>query len=196
MGVDRADGNKFKISQNGTPGPGNGDLMTVLTTGFVGIGTTTPGYALDVNGTIRGYGITDSSDLRLKRDVKPLVDSLARITALQGVSYVWLDPAKGLGPQIGLIAQQVEAVYPELVQVDGEGLRSLNYSHLVAPLIEAVKSLYAKLTSHDESLRELRAENARLKAAMDAQALDLARKTHALSKVESRLDALEKKAVR
>ncbi|RYZ98236.1 MAG: hypothetical protein EOP11_20960, partial [Proteobacteria bacterium] len=83
--------------------------------GNVGIGTNPPAYKLDVNGTLRGYGITDSSDIRLKRDVKPLEDSLARLLKLRGVNYFWKDQEKGKGEQIGFIAQEMEKVFPDLV---------------------------------------------------------------------------------
>jgi hypothetical protein len=84
---------------------------------IVGIGTTNPGYKLDVNGTIRGCGITDSSDIRLKNDVQPLQNDLDKILNLQGVSYYWNDSeAHGDRKQVVVIAQEVEKVYPELVE--------------------------------------------------------------------------------
>lgn len=152
--------------------------------GNVGIGTTTPGYRLDVNGTIRGFGITDSSDLRLKHDVQPLQNDLDKILKLQGVSYYWNDSdTHGTRKQVGVIAQDVEKIYPELVETDDQGMKSVNYSHLVAPLIEAVKTLYNHLRGVEDAqlnqarevaskadkaeVEALRAENAKLKARLD-----------------------------
>jgi len=128
--------------------------------GNVGIGTVTPDFKLRVEGTLRAIGITDASDSRLKKDVVPLTDSLNKVASLRGVHYKWKDPTAGPGPQIGLIAQEVERVFPELVETDSAGLKSLNYSHLVAPLIDAVKELQGEIET-------LRAENSALKVKND-----------------------------
>lgn len=138
--------------------------------GQVGIGTTTPGYKLDVNGTIRGFGITDSSDLRLKKEIKPLENDLEKIQKVQGVSYLWKDE-KNKRPQIGFIAQWVEKIYPELVETDKSGMKSINYSHFVAPIIESIKTLaqkFEKLFESDEKqnreIASLKSENKTLKS--------------------------------
>ncbi|RYZ95463.1 MAG: hypothetical protein EOP11_24880, partial [Proteobacteria bacterium] len=121
------------------------NALYVQHAGNVGVGNTTPAYKLDVTGTIRGYGITDSSDIRLKRDVKQLEDSLARILQLRGVNYFWKDQEKGKGEQIGFIAQEMEKVFPDLVSTDPQGMKSVNYSHLVAPIVESIKTIVARV---------------------------------------------------
>ncbi|WP_409480109.1 tail fiber domain-containing protein [Pseudobdellovibrio sp. HCB154] len=128
-----------------------------------GIGTTTPSYKLDVNGTIRGFGITDSSDARLKKNIMPLDFSLEKILQIEGVSYNWIDKDRSPKKQIGFIAQQLEEIYPELVETDKQGMKSVNYSHLVAPLVEAVKTLYNKITGVEREIASLKAENEELK---------------------------------
>ncbi len=111
--------------------------------GSIGIGTTAPSYKLDVNGTIRGYGITDSSDIRLKEKVQDLGLELDKIIALRTVSYYWKDREERTDKkQIGLIAQDVEKFYPELVETDDFGMKSVNYSHLISPVIQAIKELF------------------------------------------------------
>ena len=98
---------------------------------------------LTVTGACNGCG----SDLRLKRDIAPLDGALGRISALRGVRYQWqegVDEARDYpGDQIGVIAQDVEAVFPELVGTDSDGYRFVRYQKLVVPLIEAVKELAA-----------------------------------------------------
>ena len=89
---------------------------------------------------------SESSDQRWKKEIKTLDNSLNKITALRGVSYEWNHdefPNKNFseGTQIGVVAQEVESVFPELVHTDTEGFKSVSYSNLVAPLIEAVKEL-------------------------------------------------------
>ncbi|QQS59198.1 tail fiber domain-containing protein [Candidatus Peregrinibacteria bacterium] len=117
----------------------NGNVINILrTNNYVGIGTISPAYQLDVNGYIRGTNVAPS-DIRLKKDIVTLSDSLSKILHLRGVSYFWKDSEKGEEKQIGVIAQEVEKEFPELVLEDNEGMKSVNYSALVAPLIEAVK---------------------------------------------------------
>lgn len=82
---------------------------------------------------------SQASDLRLKENIAPVQDALAKIMALDGVTFRWKDNVKG--NDIGLIAQNVQEVFPELVQTDQDGMLSVNYANLVSPLIEAVKEL-------------------------------------------------------
>ncbi|MDM8562495.1 tail fiber domain-containing protein [Candidatus Marithioploca araucensis] len=117
--------------------------------GKVGIGTITPQYKLDVAGTIRGSNVSPS-DQRLKQNIQPLENALAKVDQLRGVSFEWKDAKQGTGTQIGVIAQEVETVLPELVSTDNDGYKSVAYGKLTAVLVEAVK--------------ELKAENAELKA--------------------------------
>ena len=99
---------------------------------------------LRVNGTLEftaGYAV---SDKRWKKDIKPLPDALIKVKKLNGVSYLWRRdefPEKGFaqGRQIGLIAQDVEKVLPEVVKTDSKGYKSVAYSNVVPILIEALK---------------------------------------------------------
>ena len=83
------------------------------------------------------------SDERLKDDIKPLENSLDKVLAMQGVSYKWNSGERKGQSDIGLIAQQVEEVVPEVVRektnIDGDTFKSVNYEHLVGVLIEAMK---------------------------------------------------------
>ena len=85
------------------------------------------------------------SDLRSKHSFEPLSSALADLCRLRGLRYQWADAAAGTGPSIGLIAQEVELVYPEAVSVGPDGLKGVNYAMLVAPLIEAVKQQQAQI---------------------------------------------------
>ena len=83
-----------------------------------------------------------TSDARLKKDILTIPDALTRIMQLRGVGFRWMDQEKdaAMGPQLGVIAQEVEAVFPEAVLQNKEGFKAVAYSKLVAPLIEAVKA--------------------------------------------------------
>jgi hypothetical protein len=134
---------------------------------------------LDVNGNIRAAGWPSNSDLRWKENIEPIEDPLDLVTQLRGVSYDWIDSSRGNGRQIGVIAQEVEQVLPEVVHTDSQGYKSVEYSKLVAPLIEAVKVL------KDEN-DLIRAENEALKA--ENQAL-----RERDNELEKRLTAIESK---
>lgn len=141
-------------------GPWETERMRITGDGNVGIGYTSPSYKLDVNGTIRGSNVSPS-DVRWKEQVKTLDHSLEKVNKLRGVSFEWKDKAKGTGKQIGLIAQEVEKVFPEVVSADNEGYKSVAYDKLVGVLVESIKELKAQ---KDTEIAALKAEIEALKA--------------------------------
>ncbi|MBX3034915.1 MAG: tail fiber domain-containing protein [Bdellovibrionaceae bacterium] len=161
---------------------GTGTTRLHLTGGNLGVGVTPTTYKLDVNGDVRiensatlYFGTTaicsvtgcpTPSDKRYKKDIEPLRNSLEKIQRLQGVSYDWIEAERfGNQHQVGFIAQDVEQVYPEVVHTDQRtGFKSVAYDKLVAPVIESLKALIARLSATDERVTALEAENARLKA--------------------------------
>ncbi|WP_374030120.1 tail fiber domain-containing protein [Bdellovibrio bacteriovorus] len=165
----------------------NSPRIHVNTLGNVGIGTTAPGYRLDVNGTLRAFGITDSSDVRLKRDIASLSpqQELNKLLQVEGVSYHWKNPEHGERLQLGFIAQEIEKIYPELVDTDAHGMKSVNYSHLVAPFVSALKALYAEITQLKSTVAE---KDQRIQMLENEKA----QKEKELAEIKSRLDRLEK----
>ena len=112
----------------------------VFESGNVGIADTTPTYKLDVNGTIRGFGITDSSDVRLKQEITNIDPVLDRLLQVRGVNYHWIDQDNyGSNLQTGFIAQELEQQFPDLVSTDTEGYKSIAYGKMTAVLVEAIK---------------------------------------------------------
>jgi len=107
----------------------------------VWIWTATPWYLLDVLWTIRWYWITDSSDIRLKENIENLWWQLENISKVEWVKYEWKNKNIDSWEQIWVIAQDLEKIYPQLVKTDKDWYKSVNYSHLVVPLIEALKEL-------------------------------------------------------
>ena len=101
-------------------------------------GDTRIGGDLNVDGRVRSSaGFCSGSSRRQKTDVRPLDGALATVARLQGVSFRWKDDGRR---DIGLIAEDVGAVLPEVVtDDDGTQARGLDYGRLTSLLIEAVK---------------------------------------------------------
>ncbi|MBN1258610.1 tail fiber domain-containing protein, partial [Candidatus Peregrinibacteria bacterium] len=131
---------------------------TTTNAGNVGIGKEPGNYKLDVNGTVRGTGAYVNSDARYKKNVETISNALDKVIALRGVNYEWIDPAKGDGVQLGLIAQEVENVIPEAVSTDGEGYKSLAYDRLVAVLVEAIKEQQKMIDDLRQQVEALQAK--------------------------------------
>jgi hypothetical protein len=131
------------------------DKVTIQdSSGNVGVGKTDPSYKLDVNGTIRGNNVSPS-DVRLKKEIKTIENALERVTSLRGTNFKWIDKESDNNLQMGVIAQEVEAIFPEVVSTDAQGYKSVAYGKLVAPLIEAVKELKAENEMLKAEVKEL-----------------------------------------
>jgi hypothetical protein len=113
-------------------------LANAATTSAVCYNTGTGLFSYD--GTL---GTCTISDERLKNMGPRIPNALEKLLKINGVYYTWKDPAMGKGRQIGMGAQTVERVFPELVQTDSHGTKSLDYQRLTAPIIEAIRELKA-----------------------------------------------------
>ena len=96
-----------------------------------------------------------SSDRRYKKAISPIPNALAKVTRLRGVHYSWIDPKRGKGPQIGVIAQEAEKVVPEVVHTDEKGYKSVAYGKLTAVLIEAMKEQQKQIESLKKAVAKL-----------------------------------------
>ncbi len=94
-------------------------------------------FGATFSGTVTAPNFVSSSDARLKTNVTPISDALQKVQALTGVTYTMIE---GGSREIGLIAQDVQAVAPEAV-VETEGVLRLAYGNLVGLLVEAIKDL-------------------------------------------------------
>jgi len=119
------------------------------------IGTSTNlGYKLFANGTAAGLSNWNNvSDGRLKKDVTPVINGLDKIKQLNGITFNWdktLRPDLNVDDKnhLGLIAQDVEAILPQVVTTgeDEFGTKTIAYSDIVPVLIEAIKELSAEIT--------------------------------------------------
>jgi hypothetical protein len=135
------------IANSSTPSPLiGGDFAT----GKVGINRMPTTYTLEVGGSIWANGVaitaglTTWSDARYKTDVTPFTGALSDILQIQAVRYNWRqsdfpDLNFPKGEQIGIIAQELEKILPELVTTGTDGYKSVSYEKLTPVLIEAIK---------------------------------------------------------
>jgi hypothetical protein len=144
---------------------------------------------LKIDGTITMVTVASPSDLRYKKDIRPLESSLEKVMRLKGISYEWNKDAvdgagfKG-GRQIGFIAQEMEPILPELVQTDSKGYKTLSYDKLVPVLVEAIKEQQKVI---DQKSRMLDEQQAAIKM--------LSGKLEKLDKIEAKLNRLESKNI-
>lgn len=128
--------------------PGNTSRMVLTGAGRLGVGITVPNYTVDVvgdinaSGSVRSNGTPLTSDERLKDNVQPLADTLAKVKQARGVTFAWKGEKDAA--HLGFVAQEIEAVFPDLVSewvVDGETVKCVDYARMVPVLLEAVKEL-------------------------------------------------------
>jgi hypothetical protein len=179
--VDGTDTNKWKLVVAG------GVRLTVANNGFVGIGTTVPDSPLSVVGNASktgGGSWSVFSDLRLKKNVEPLTGALDRLLQLRPVTFEYKDPQsihEAPGVQIGMIAQEVEKVFPDWVDTAPNGMKRLSIHGFEALTVQA--------------LRELRAEKETRIATLERQNTEiqkeLAASRESNRKLEARFSALE-----
>ena len=153
--------------------------VTISGLGWLGVGTTHPDAVLDVAGdfgalfengveiaqdlTVEGciylsgglLGGTCLSDARLKKNIEQFPPVLDRLVQLQPISYNWRTeefPRRHLrtARTSGLIAEEVEKVFPEMVTVDKDGYKRVNYGELQFLMLQAIRELKAE----NDSLRE------------------------------------------
>lgn len=111
--------------------------------GALGVGTTTPtttGLIRATNDVVAFY----SSDERLKDNIKKIENPIDKLENINGVEFDWI-PMEGIheneGHDVGVIAQEVEKVIPEIVETRDNGYKAVKYEKIVPLLIESIKEL-------------------------------------------------------
>jgi hypothetical protein len=140
---------------------------------------------LFANGSICSQtSITVCSDQRFKKNLMPLTNVVDKLKQLNGVYFDWrADEFKDRGfsesRQIGLIAQDMEKVFPELVIAIEDGYKSVDYTMLTAVLVEAIKEQQAQIEA-------LQSNNAELKAALTTSTKEVdALETHLKTRIQT-----------
>jgi hypothetical protein len=143
----------------------NNERLRIDLNGNVGINTASPGAGLrlDVNGNTRVTGTLTTtgdinaggdvtafttSDQRLKNNITPITGALEKIDRISGVQYDWNTELQSnrTGHDVGVLAQEIEAIIPEAVTTREDGYKAVNYEKIIPLLIQAIKELKANTT--------------------------------------------------
>lgn len=121
-----------------------GKSLSVTTSGTSTLGTTSG--EIHAGADVIAYS---SSDRKLKGNIVKIGNALDKVKAINGVNFEWKEGFESVhshkGTDIGVIAQEIEAILPEVVTTRENGYKAVKYEKLVAVLIEAVKELDAKI---------------------------------------------------
>jgi len=129
----------YSVAKTGGSFTGN---VTIPNLTISGSSVTATGATISCFALVASSDISLSSDFRIKEDIRTIENAVDITKQLRGVSYVRKDTGK-LG--IGVVAQEVEQVLPQLVATDANGMKSVAYANMVGILIEAVKELSARV---------------------------------------------------
>lgn len=118
-------------------------------------------WAGNFDGDTQARGYYNSSDARLKKDIVDMPQSLARILKLRPVTYRWKSDGAERPLQLGLIAQEVQKIAPEVIRTDAKtGMLSINYVELLPVVIKAVQEQQAVIRQQDARIAALERERA------------------------------------
>jgi hypothetical protein len=136
--------------------------ITIMENGNIGMGSLTPSVRLQVAGDIIANSIAGSSDARFKTNITSIENPLQKVLQLRGVNFDWKTtefPTRSFSENrsVGFIAQEVEKVLPEVVQIEknAEGYKSVQYDKVVALLVEAIKEQQKQIDSLKLQVKKL-----------------------------------------
>ena len=177
--------NTFSNGRIGTWSPGSADEATIIAypidaraddgdgddgdqyRGRVGIGTWKPDELLDVNGNITCTSLTETSDIRKKKNIIEIKKGLSLLTQLQAVQFEWKDEfltrsnKHGMkGKHYGFIAQDVEEIIPDVVTTEQneEQYKNISYTEMIPLMVESIKELKQIIDEQQKQIDELKKE--------------------------------------
>ncbi|MEH1945275.1 MAG: tail fiber domain-containing protein [Nostoc sp.] len=107
------------------------------------------------NGSPAWCSGSNVSDINFKTEICEISNSLEKLLSLRGVSFYWKDKTMGESREIGVIAQEVEQVFPELVKVISDEQRFVQYEKFVPILIEAIKQQQQLISELREDIKHI-----------------------------------------
>jgi hypothetical protein len=193
--IGQTSNNNLVMDNNEIQSRNNGNAAALFINangGNVGIGTNNAqGFQLAVNGTAAkpsGGSWSTLSDARLKKNIQPLTGALDKLLQLRGVTFEYIDPNsinELPGTHTGMIAQEVEPLFPQWVTTGPTGFKSIAFSGFEALTVEALRDLNSQLEAQAEAsderhskelaqrdarIADLEARLARLEAALNTPA--------------------------
>lgn len=163
----------IRVSSTAATNYGNGALNVITPTGtgtfgshntnYFHFGTTAPRFYFD-KPTYANGGFFTYSDKRLKKNIEKVTNALDSLRKIRGVSYDWradefTDRHMQPGLQYGVIAQELEAIFPDMVTTETDGYKAVQYDSIIPVLIEATKELddrhqdlEKRVDQHDDTL--------------------------------------------
>ena len=121
---------------------------TIDTSVVVGSGVTITTNGINVVGVVTATDFNSASDLSLKTNIQSISNPIDKILQINGVTFNWRESNK---PSVGIIAQEIEKVFPELV--NGENPKTVNYNGLIGLLIEAIKEQQIEINNLKDKLK-------------------------------------------
>ena len=127
----------------------------------LGVGTAASGTSGEIR-AVNDITAYYSSDKRLKTNIKPIQNPLSKLQNVGGYTFEWI-PKEGIhsheGSDIGVIAQEIEEVLPELTTTRDNGYKAVKYEKLTAFLLECVKEQQQQINSLSEKIKSLEKNN-------------------------------------
>jgi hypothetical protein len=142
IGQYNSEANNYSLYVNSNAKFNNKVIIGNIISSFNGLPMITE-YPLNVYGNIGITGnIFTTSDEKIKNNIKTLDNALDKIINCRGVSFNYINSDK---KEIGVIAQEIEKIMPEIVENTNNGLKNVNYLAIIGYLIEAIKDLNNKI---------------------------------------------------
>jgi hypothetical protein len=156
------------LYNNGGTSAGSADMTFANGDGILTVERLNVGLSAgtnDTDGLIRAENDViayATSDRRLKENILPILNALDKVKQIQGVTFDWIPLTKeqrkilhgNEGHDIGVIAQEIEAVLPELVTTRDNGYKAVKYEKIVALLIEAIKEQQGEIDELKRKINE------------------------------------------
>jgi hypothetical protein len=172
----------FQIVDRNSPA----SRLLIDSTGNVGIGTISTSQRLTVNGNILAAGTITPSSGRFKHHIAPISDALEKLSQLDGVRFAWKPQhaaeRNGRVHDLGLAAEDVAKVFPEVVFTDADGkVTGMDYSRLTTVAVAAIKQQQAQRD----------ADRARFEAQLARRDAERTQRDAQIAELKARLEALE-----
>ena len=146
--IDSGDGS-FYMSYGNFYGNADGDIVANS------ISNTANSALIDSAGDIYCVSVTETSDAKLKTNLIKIENPLIKIQSINGYNFDWISDNRS---DIGVIAQEIESILPQIVKVDQNGNKSVSYTKITPLLIECIKEQQAIIEDNSHQINRLQEE--------------------------------------